>query len=621
MPSSAQYWSDAVQTRLELVDNLLQRVSPSTLDDATVLRMVDHEMFSILAGPLGVIANRRNTLTRTCRIPQEILGQIFLHYQRVYFSSWAPANKKVGSSSLYGTALWWVPAVAHVCRHWRTVAFQVPQLWSNIALHLGRPWALRMLTLSRAVPITIAMNDPHPCEASIRPLFWGRLPKPGAPKLDPLEVLGKHLSHIRELELGACSCTSRRWVSLLEATAPVLETFWLRINPHRPGSLPNAFIALPDNFLATHPRLRRVVLENAFLSSWSPGPHPLSQLTVLTVTQPLASVAVFSVPTHKQLLDCLLHMPALEELSLAHCLPPVTPAPPYPRTVIVQRLRALTLQDRVDRCQQVFHSLSIPATAIVKVMLWYAPALPNLDFIRILPSIFAHIHRTGTAIPTSGDGKASQGGTRALSLSTTYNGGRTHFLLSVWRMFNPPTGVEARAQYPGPRSIPDVQLKCEWGLGNPDMERRALLEACAYLSVAGLRALSVRAETSLWSVHDWYDTFAACPGITDVLAFGAAAERLLPALELYTGSGGSYRAPLFPELASLTLVGVDFMRMGGAAWRTLSGALFRREASRACVTILDRVELRQCAVKEEIIDSLKKYAVIVVWDMITDPNK
>jgi hypothetical protein len=573
-------------------------------------------MFSILAGPLGTIANRRNTLTRTCRIPQEILGRIFIQYQRVGFSYLSTANKKVRSSPLYGTVLWWVPAVAHVCRHWRAVAFQIPQLWSNIALHLGRTCAQRMLTLSRAAPITIAMNDPHPCEASARPLFWGRLPKPGLSKLDPLEVLATHLSHIRDLELGACPCTARRWVSLLEATAPHLETFWLRIHTHRPGSLPNSTLALPNNFLATHPRLRRVVLESAYFSSWTPGLHPLSQLTVLTVHPSPADLALFLVPTHKQLLDCLLLMPALEELSLAHCLPYVTPTS-SPPAVFLGRLRALTLQDRVDRCHQMFHSLGIPATATVKVILWSWPALSNLDFQRSLPSLFAHLYRTGAAISTRGN----QGSSRALSLSTTYNSGRTHFLLSAWRTFSPPTGVEARLQYAGPRSIPDVQLKCEWGLGNPDMERRALLEACAGVSVAGLRALSLRAESSLWSAHDWYDTFVGCPGITDVLAFGPVAERLLQALELYTGSGGAYRTPLFPELASLTLVGVDFVRMGGEAWRTLSGALFRREASRACVTILDRIELRQCAVKKETVDILRKSAVVVMWDMATDPNK
>ena len=570
-----------------------------------------------------MIANRRNKLTRTCRIPPEILGQIFLHYQRTSLGLCIPENEKGKYSALHSTALWWVPAVAHVCHHWRTVAFQVPQLWSNIALHLGRAWALRMLTLSKELPITIALSDPHPCEASIRPISWGRLPKPGPPKLDPHEVLVKHLFHTRELELGACSCTARRWVSLLETATPLLETLWLCINPHRPGSLPNVALALPKNFLATHPRMRRVVLENALLSSWAPGPHPLSQLVVLIVTAPVpiypASLSALAMPTHKQLLDCLLLMPALEELSLAHCLPPFTPLF-CPRTVSLPRLRALTLQDRVDRCYQVLHSFNIPATAIVKMVFSYASALSNLDFLRVLPPLSAHLSHNSAVIPTGKGSRGSKGGSGALALSSTYDGGCALFFLSVWRTFTPPTAAEARGQYFGPKSTPDVRLVCKWRLGNLDMERRALLQACAGLPLADLRTLCIRAEAALWSVHDWYDMFVACPGITDVSAFGASGEHLLRALELYTGSGGGYRAPLFPELASLTLVGVDFVRMGGTAWRALSGALFRREASRACVTILDRIELRRCAVKKEIIDSLKRSAAIVVWDMITNPN-
>ncbi|KAH9048662.1 hypothetical protein EDB83DRAFT_2676925 [Lactarius deliciosus] len=622
--SSARYWSDAVQTRLELVDNLLQWVPPSTLDDAATLRLVDREMFAIVAGPLGVIAKRRNKLTRTCRIPPEVLGQIFLHYQRTSLGLCIQALHKEMSkySALYSTALWWVPAVAHVCHHWRTVAFQVPQLWSNIALHLGSDCALRMLKLSRETPITVALSDPHPCEASIKPVSWGRLPKPGPPKLDPHEVLAGHLFHIRELELGACSCTARRWVSLLETAAPHLETLWLCVNPHRPGSLPNVALALPQNFLATHPRLRRVVLENALLSSWAPSPSPLSHLVVLIVTAPVlicpSSLMAFTIPTHEQILRCLLLMPALEELSLAHCLPPFTPTFSL-RTVSLRRLRALTLQDRSDRCHQMLHSLKIPATALVKMVSSYASALSSLDFLRVLPLLSAHLSRNGAAIPT-GKG-SSKGGSGALSLSSTYEGGRTLFFLSVWRTFTPPTAAEARAQYFGPKTTPDVRLVCKWGSGNSDMEHRALLQTCAGVPLANLRTLCIRAEAALWSTHDWYDTFVACPRITNVSAYGASGEQLLFALELYAGSGpSSYLAPLFPELASLTLVGVDFVHASEAAWKMLSGALFWREASPSCVTILDRIELRRCIVKEDMINSLKRSAAIVVWDMITDPK-
>ncbi|KAH9052534.1 hypothetical protein EDB87DRAFT_501912 [Lactarius vividus] len=624
MPSSARYWLDAAQTRLELVDNLLQWVPPSTLDDAATIRLVDREMFAIVAGPLGVIAKRRNKLTRTCRIPPELLGQIFLHYQHTSLGLCILENEKSKYSALYRTALWWVPAVAHVCHHWRTVAFQIPQLWSNIALHLGRACAQRMLTLSRATPITVALSDPHPCEASIKPVSWGRLPKPGPPKLDPHEVLAEHLFHIRELELGACSCTARRWVSLLQTPAPHLETLWLCLNPHRPGSLPNIALALPKNFLATHPRLRRIVLENALLSSWAPGPSPLSHLVVLIVTTSgpvlINPASPFITPTHEQILSCLSFMPALEELNLAHCLPPFTPTF-SPRTVSLRRLRALTLQDRVDRCHQMFHSLKIPATAIVKVVSSYASALSSLDFLRILPLLSMHLSQTSAAIPAGKGSKSNKGGSGALSFSSTYEGGRTHFFLSVWRTFTPPTAAEARAQYFGPKTTPDVRLVCNWGSGNPDMERRALLQTCAGVPLADLRTLCIRAEAALWSAHDWYDTFVSCPRITNVSAYGASGEQLLFALELYAGSGpSSFLAPLFPELASLTLVGVDFVHTSEAVWKMLSGALFWREASPSCVTILDRIELRRCAVKEDMINSLKRSAAIVVWDTITDPK-
>jgi len=585
-------------------------------------------MHAILAGPLGVIANRRNTLTRTCRIPSEILGQIFLHYKLTSLGFCVFQKEKEKRSALYNTVLWWVPAVAHVCRHWRTVAFQTPKLWTDIALHLGRTCVFRMLTLSRALPITIAMNDPHPCGDSIVPFFWGRLPKPGPPKLDPIYVLSNHLSHIQNLELGACSCTARRWVRLLETSAPLLETVWLRINSHRPDSrrsndLP---VALPCNFLATHPRLRRIVIENAFFSNWFLGPHPPSQLVVFRITAPnpnqTAERSVLAVPTHKQLLDCLSLLPALEELALEHCLPHYYLNPVFcPRHVSLPRLRALTLQDHFDRCHQVLKSLNIPPTAVVKTLLWQESPLSNLNFLRILPSLLLQLSPTSPAIPTRkrGMSASSKGGPRALALSSAHDDGDT-FVLSVWRKFIPPTGVLARDEYAGPPSIPDVRLEGKWKSSKPDMERRALLRACTGVPRADLQMLSIRAEASQWSAHDWYETFAACPTITHVLAFGGAGEHLLSALEQYTGTGGAHSKPLFPELASLTLVGIDFVRTGEAASRILSEALRRRQTSPACVTILDRIELRKCAVKKEMVDLLKESAVVVVWDKVTDPK-
>ncbi|KAI9445899.1 hypothetical protein H4582DRAFT_2093700 [Lactarius indigo] len=684
---SIRYWSDAVQRRIDFVDNILQQVPPSTLNDALALRLVNKEMSAIFSGPFRMIGSRRNALTRSCRIPPEILSEIFLHYQLSSSSfSFPSQNGREKYPALCKTVLWWVPAVAHVCGHWRIVAFGHPRLWSNIALQLGRTWAQRMLSLSKAVPITITMSDPLPCEASARPFFWGRPPKPGPPKLDPYKVLVEHLFHIRELELSACSCTARRWVGLLETAAPVLETLMLRFNLHRSGLLPDTPIALPNNFLATHPRLRRVVLENAFLSSWALGSLPLAQLTSLTITAPDLRYAmepsVPVTPTREQFMECLLLMPALQELRLEHCLSHIF-LTYSPRTVPLSRLRTLTLHDRVDRCHQVLSQLDIPPAARLKVCCWSLHPRSELDCLRILPLLSAHLSRTCPAVEGTTSGP---GGPRALTLSSASadHDDSTLFALSAWRAFTRLTVAEDRERYYGPKGDPDVRLECEWDAGDPEVERSALLRTCAGIPLAELRAVSLRASAAVWSAGDWYNTFVNCPEITHVLAYDALAESLLHALGPDSGTSASTgvdidivvdsdsdsddddydnnegdnddsdsdsdddsdnvsvnsdvndnddnendkngassendSVPLFQELVSITLVGIDFMRGSETALSALFDAMDWRQASPLCVTTLDRIELRACTIEDEEVECLKEFASVVVWDPSIDAD-
>jgi len=71
---------------------------------------------------------------------------------------------------------------------------------------------------------------------------------------------------------------------------------------------------------------------------------------------------------------------------------------------------------------------------------------------------------------------------------------------------------------------------------------------------------------------------------------------------------------------SLTLAGVNFVRAGEGAWLTMSSAMMKRQASPACVTILDRIELRGCTVSEWMVESLNEFTAFVVWDSVTDPD-
>jgi len=166
------------------------------------------------------------------------------------------------------------------------------------------------------------------------------------------------------------------------------------------------------------------------------------------------------------------------------------------------------------------------------------------------------------------------------------------------------------------------------------MERRALLRACAGVPIAQLRALSLRPSNAVWSAHDWYDTFVDCSEITHVLAHDALAESLIEALRLSTGPPGiddddddeiisSDRdgLPLFQELVSLSLVGVDFGAADEWMRKRLCNSMKRRQANPLCVTLLDHLELRACTVKEEWVDALGDFACIVVWDRITDAQR
>jgi len=252
-------------------------------------------------------------------------------------------------------------------------------------------------------------------------------------------------------------------------------------------------------------------------------------------------------------------------------------------------------------------------------------------------------------------------------------------MLSAWRTFTPPTITEDRDQYFGPKIAPDVRLECEWdSIDDPEMERRALRRACAGVPLDELRALSIRAEAAVWAAHDWYDTFVGSVEITHVAGLETPGESVLDALKLpldtdsgggsdtsssgngrvSNGEGGGQRndgdppspplpspqlppappppppssslspqqqqqqhqQPLFPELVSLTLAGVNFVRANKAAWLTLSSAMTKRQASPACVTILDRIEFRRCTVAEWMVDGLNEYTAVVVWDSVSDPD-
>ena len=70
--------------------------------------------------------------------------------------------------------------------------------------------------------------------------------------------------------------------------------------------------------------------------------------------------------------------------------------------------------------------------------------------------------------------------------------------------------------------------------------------------------------------------------------------------------------PLFQELVSLTLVGVDFMRANETASITLFDTMELSLTSPLCVTTLNHIELHACTVDEDDVDSLRTFASVVM---------
>ncbi|KAH9052531.1 hypothetical protein EDB87DRAFT_1692243 [Lactarius vividus] len=127
----------------------------------------------------------------------------------------------------------------------------------------------------------------------------------------------------------------------------------------------------------------------------------------------------------------------------------------------------------------------------------------------------------------------------------------------------------------------------------------ALLRACADIPVAELRALSLRTSTTVWSAGDWYST-----GISTDTGIDIDTDE--DNNDVRDNDNDS--APLFQELVSLTLVGIDFMRGSETALNALFRAMDWRQASPSCVTTLDRIELRACTIEEDEVDCLKEFA-------------
>ncbi|VDC04585.1 unnamed protein product [Peniophora sp. CBMAI 1063] len=87
------------------------------------------------------IATVWNAHTAICRLPQEVLENVFASLRDIYIPG------------VYGRPRLGYVVILHVCRLWREIALQAPRIWTYIELGLGSAWANRFLELSCTLPL------------------------------------------------------------------------------------------------------------------------------------------------------------------------------------------------------------------------------------------------------------------------------------------------------------------------------------------------------------------------------------------------------------------------------------------------------------------------------------
>ncbi|KAI0061302.1 hypothetical protein BV25DRAFT_1916977 [Artomyces pyxidatus] len=167
------------------------------------------------------------------RLSAEVLENIFLFLMFGYPPS------RTAHGPFYQSDLGWIKVV-HVCRHWRTIAFNYSPLWTRISTSsISIPWAHILARCSKERPLSVVMGLLG--GAQIEPPYIGRchLTEPSV------------FSRIRHLRLEMINWEAyETLVSMFKRTCPIplLETLTIirdRADPHlRHSTIPQSSFPL-----------------------------------------------------------------------------------------------------------------------------------------------------------------------------------------------------------------------------------------------------------------------------------------------------------------------------------------------------------------------------------------
>ncbi|TFY80932.1 hypothetical protein EWM64_g3078, partial [Hericium alpestre] len=466
--SSAQdFWSASIQPRVSQIQHIacakyLAADARRTLDDE--LRAMHLAMCSL--------RSCRNTLAPISRLPAEVLARVFQFY--------ADVDPPGSHNDCPGQWMGWVH-VMHVCRHWRNTGLTNSALWTNINLTLGLRWAEQAMHLSKVAPLSIDS--------------WSLGPEKCG------EVIAKHLSHTRRLDLSLTAEDLEKTMATLTPPAPILESIKF--------SSSNGLASLPNEVVDKHwNRLRHVLLTDVRMPWTSPI---FCDLTHLHIEWPFLSsysddaAAVLrgrwdDMALYDNFFGALERMPALEMLFLDRCLPLQLDGHRSGHSISLPHLKTLSLRDTSFRCGGIIKHLLIPPSCRLKFEFeWTSAAFSESP--DVLNFLAVHIHGSTPL--------------QLLSISIPEDSHNRLCYINAWRRRpvddKPPLVEKADLSF---------SFRSPWGRIDP------LDDLCRGMPLNQLRVLHVACDhcPPVWTSLAWVDMFKQCQALEHVYIAGGSTE-------------------------------------------------------------------------------------------------
>ena len=508
---------------------------------------------------IRALKSRRNELSRICRLPVEILCNIFSLTED-------KSNSRFGRSPVSWTNF------SQVSQHWRSSALSAPELWTKIPLRYSR-WAQEMLIRSKKAKLTIrsslSLDTSYPkVIQTIRSCLY-------------------EMNRVEEINLSAISGLKLAEIFRdLPKSAPQLHTLCI-------DSLRSAGIAFPihEDFLHDTERLRCVELMRCKIG-WDS--QFLTGLTRLTLEDSLKANSSII-----QVLNALQRMPALIELRLKDSIPENSDGLSTYPVVDLPCLRVLHISSGVGPLTTVLGHINFPHSAILDLTC-KENSSSQIDFSKFL-SVLAMNFLSSLVIQSL-----------ILRHSDDRDNPQTYgFEFYLWTTTFTPDCFPLPT-YPTPQS--QLHLVLTW----PSMQRHIFAKTltCVFdaMSLPFLTQLQISTLDCIDS-RTWVKTFGKLPRLELVCVQSFEPHSFLEALVYKTKAAEksitAYRNVSFPKLRCIHLEGTHFSGTSTPV-DTLLDYLMERCERNAEVQVL---RLGDCHyITYEDVDRLEEIVVDVIWD-------